>query len=138
MTDDGTRRFAEFVDRLVERGCAPDVIATSPLLRCRQTADLLAEGQPHGPEVVELDELRPGCDLDALVQWTARQTPDHRQIAWVGHAPDVGQMAAALIGASDGWIRMAKGAAALIRFQDRAEIVRGELRWLVTAKMLGC
>ena len=138
LTEEGKGRFARVVESLVERGCAPDVIASSPLLRCLQTAQLLAEGLPQKPQVVELDELRPGSDLDGLLQWTAQQPPEYRQVAWVGHAPDVSRMAAALIGASESWIRIAKGATAYIRFHGRAEVARGELRWLVTAKMLGC
>lgn len=138
LTEEGKERFARVVEKLVERGFAPEVIATSPLLRCLQTAEILADGLPNRPEVVELDALRPGSDLPALLDWTAQQPPEHRQVSWVGHAPDVGRMVAALIDASDSWIRFAKGATALIRFHGRPEIARGEFRWLLTAKMLGC
>ena len=138
LTDEGKQRFARVVERLVERGFAADVIAASPLVRCLQTAQLLAEGLPDEPELVELDALRPGSDLETLLKWTAEQPAEHRQIAWVGHAPDVGHMATALTGNSKGWIRFAKGATALIRFHGLPEIGHGELRWLVTAKMLGC
>ena len=37
------------------------------------------------------DELLPGGSLAELLAWTVRQTAHHQQIAWVGHAPDVGQ-----------------------------------------------
>ena len=138
LTEEGKERFARVAEKLAERGCTPDVIATSPLLRCLQTAQLLADGLPRKPEIVELDELRPGCDLEALLQWTADQPPEYRQVAWVGHAPDVGRMASILIGDLEGFIRIAKGAVASIRFHGPPEIAHGELRWLVTAKMLGC
>ena len=59
-------------------------------------------------------------------------------MAWVGHAPDVGRLAASLIADSQGWIRFAKGAVAAIRFYDPPAPGQGELIWLVTAKMLGC
>ena len=45
-------------------------------------------------------------------------------------------MTAALIGQA-GWVRLAKGATACIRFYGEPELGGGELRWLVTAKMLG-
>lgn len=138
LTEEGRQRFTRLVQKLVERGLTPDVIATSPLLRCLETAQLLAEGLPHKSEVVELDELRPGSDLEGLLKWSGQLSPDFRQVAWVGHAPDVSRMAAALIGAADGRIRIAKGAAVFIRFHGRAEIAAGELRWLITARMLGC
>ena len=138
LTEEGKERFARVVERLVERGFAPGVIATSPMIRCLQTAQIVAEGLPDGGEVVELDELLPGSDLEALLKWTAERPAECRQVAWVGHAPDVGHMAVALTGNSQGWIRFAKGATASIRFHGQSEIGHGELRWLVTAKMLGC
>jgi phosphohistidine phosphatase SixA len=54
------------------------------------------------------------------------------------HAPDVGRLAAALIGQPEGQIRFAKGAVAAIRFDGPAIAGNGELQWLVTAKVLGC
>ncbi len=59
-------------------------------------------------------------------------------MAWVGHAPDVGHLAAALVGDSGAAIRFAKGRIAAIEFPDIPRISQGELRWLVTAKLLGC
>ena len=137
LSADGRERFAKMVRLLAARGMAPTIIATSPLVRCRQTAEVLAEAVgPAGPPV-ELDALAPGSDLEALVAWTAEQSAQHAQIAWVGHAPDVGRMTAALTG-QGGWIRLAKGGVAAVRFYDEPATGGGELRWLLTAKMLGC
>ena len=138
LTEAGKARFAKLVEKLAERGFAPQIIATSPLLRCLETAQLVAEGTPGDPAVVELDEQRPGSDLEALLQWTTGELPESGEIAWVGHAPDVGRLVADLIGQQGAAIRFAKGAVAAIRFHGPAEIGCGELRWLVTAKALGC
>ncbi|MBN2476794.1 MAG: histidine phosphatase family protein [Pirellulales bacterium] len=138
LTNDGERRFKQVVALLVERGFTPGVVATSPLVRCLQTARIVGELVPNDSKVVELDELCPGSDLQALMDWTAAQPRELRQVAWVGHAPDVGRMAAELIGNGGGDVRFAKGAVAAIRFHGTPEIGHGELRWLVTAKMLGC
>ena len=137
LSDYGIKRFSKVAATLVKRGVAPTIVATSPLVRCRQTAELLGQATAHAPTLVELDELQPGSDLPALVAWTAEQAKEHDAIAWVGHAPDVGRMTAALVGPS-GWIRLAKGATAAVRFYDEPELAGGELKWLVTAKMLGC
>jgi phosphohistidine phosphatase SixA len=83
------------------------------------------------------DELAPGSDLAAMLKWTIKQA-QHEEIAWVGHAPDVSLLAGALIGQSGGGIGFAKGAVAAICFDDVPELGQGELRWLVTAKILGC
>jgi phosphohistidine phosphatase len=138
LTKEGKERFAEVVKKLVPRAMAPQVIGTSPLVRCAETAAILAAGAPDKPKVVELDELRPDSDLDGLLRWTIRQMREHQRIAWVGHNPDVGLLAAALMGEPTGQMRFGKGGAACIQFDDTPARGGGELRWLVAAKVLGC
>jgi phosphohistidine phosphatase len=137
LTEEGKKRFARVAAKLIDRGMKVQVVGTSPLVRCVETAQLLAAAADKA-KMVELDELRPGSDLDGLLRWTAAQSQKHEGIAWVGHAPDVDRLAAALIGQSDALVRFAKGAAAAIRFDGPATLAGGELQWLVTAKMLGC
>ena len=136
LTGKGRKRFAKFLKRLSSAGFEPTLVATSPLVRCRETADLLLEQLDGEAKLVELDALRPGSDLSALLAWAAEQ-PD-QEIAWVGHAPDVGDLAAALIGEGTAAIRFAKGAVVAIRFDARLDRAAGELQWLATAKLLGC
>jgi phosphohistidine phosphatase len=138
LTDEGRERFARMVAKLAARGVRPEVIATSPMVRCVETAKIVAEGVPGRPAVLPRDELLPGGDAEALRAWTAKQARHHGQVAWVGHAPDVGQLTAEMIGWSGGWIRFAKGTVAAIRFAGSPHSGPGELRWVVTAKVLGC
>ncbi len=137
LTADGKGRFARVVKKLVGAGMMPTVIATSPLVRCVETAEILAAAL-DGPKVVKRDELQPGSDLQGMLRWTMRQAADHEQIAWVGHAPDVDNLAAALIGDGEALIHFAKGAAAAIHFDGEPATGKGELQWLATAKLLGC
>lgn len=134
LTESGCKRFSRLVKKLVKIGFSPNMIATSPLTRCQQTADLLAERIAGKPEVVALVALAPCSDLDALTQWSAEHSEE--QIAWVGHAPDVGRLASQLIGGESN-IRFAKGAVAAIRFESVVQPGAGELQWLATAKLLG-
>jgi len=138
LTDEGRQRFAKMVKLLADRGFAPELAATSPLLRCRQTAELVAKHSPQRPRIIERTELEPNSDLEGLMHWTRAHAGDLEQLAWIGHAPDVGQMAASLIGDARGAIRFAKGAVAAIRFEGPPRLGQGELQWLVTAKILGC
>ena len=91
---------------------------------------------PGKPTIDELPALEPGSDLDALIEWSNEQ--DGSDVCWVGHSPDVEDLAAALIG--DG------GAPHSLRQRgrrcDRVSKARsnagaGELYWLATAKLLG-
>lgn len=135
LTKKGRKRFAKLMRRLEETDFAPQVVATSPLLRCRQTTEILADHLSDQPSVVELEALAPGSDLATLIQWTAAQEVD--EVAWVGHAPDVGRLAANLIGSKDATIEFAKGAIACIEFSDTIAAGSGALRWLATAGLFG-
>jgi phosphohistidine phosphatase len=136
LTKEGKKRFAEVVATLVKRDVKPAVIATSPLVRCQETARILADAVGE-VEIVPLDELRPGSRLSGLLAWTNHHARVAEKIAWVGHAPDVDRLAAALIGDGSALMRFAKGAVALIRFDGPISAGDGELQWLMTAKMLG-
>jgi phosphohistidine phosphatase len=135
LTKKGTRQFRRFVRKLARRGFEPQLVATSPLVRCRQTADVIAERVKGEPEVLERDELQPGGSLESLIHWSAQQ--EAQEIAWVGHAPDVDEMTAALLGDGGANIVFAKGAIAQISFEARIAEGQGQLRWLVTPRMLG-
>jgi phosphohistidine phosphatase len=136
LEDEGAARFAEVVKALAPRGFEPAAIATSPYVRCRQTAEIAAAHVPGSPKVVELDVLKPGSDFEACIEWTAKQ-PQGASVAWCGHAPDVSFLAAALIGDGGAEIRFAKGAVAAIRVEGELGVACGELHWLATAKSLG-
>jgi phosphohistidine phosphatase len=138
LTKKGRKRFAAMVGILSRRGMEPSIIAASPTVRCRETAQILAEGLIDRPEVIDQQELLPHGDLESLLKWTVQQAEEHSQIAWVGHAPDVGQLTAALIGQPNASIRFAKGAVVALRFVGPVEIGGAELRWLVTARLLDC
>ena len=60
LTERGISRFKEAVGGLKRLDVAIDEIFTSPLVRARQTADLLAAGVDGKPTVKMLDALAPG------------------------------------------------------------------------------
>jgi phosphohistidine phosphatase SixA len=135
LTGEGKKRFGRMMERLVAGGFRPTLVATSPLVRCRQTAELIVKHLSNPAQLVELDALRPDADLQQLIDWTARQA--EQTVAWVGHAPDVSELTAALVGDGTAAIRFAKGAMAAVEFDREIAQGKGELNWLATAKILG-
>jgi phosphohistidine phosphatase len=134
LTQKGRKRFSRLVKKLARGDFRPTVIGTSPLVRCRQTADALAERLGLEEHVVELEALRPGSDLDELMAWTNKQGA--AAVAWVGHSPDVEELAAELLGARSGALRFAKGAVAAIEFEEQVARDQGQLQWLATPNSL--
>jgi phosphohistidine phosphatase SixA len=137
LTAEGKARFARMVEILAAGPFAPEIVATSPLVRCGQTAELVSKGLARRPKIVELSALAPGGELAGLLAWTDREAKRKEQIAWVGHAPDVSHLAGELLGAPPWAIHFSKGAIAALAFAGLPRAGRGELRWLMTGKALG-
>jgi phosphohistidine phosphatase len=134
LTKKGQERFDRLIKHLAGHGLAPTLVATSPLVRCRQTAEILVRRVSHEPKLLERDELAPGGPWTGLVDWT--NSEGFEEVAWVGHAPDVDQIAAELIGSASANLSFAKGAVAAIRFAGGIAVGEGELCWFVKPKLI--
>jgi phosphohistidine phosphatase len=136
LTAEGIERYRNVVAALAARDFAPERIATSPYVRCVQTAELIAAGLELSSAIDELEELAVGAELEPLLQWSV--TTGAESVCWVGHNPDVERMTASLIGEGFASLRFAKGSVAAIRFDDETPRVgEGTLLWHATAKLLG-
>lgn len=135
LTKKGRKAFVRLVRSLEEEaGLAIDLVATSPLVRTRETAELLAETLSSQPRIEVVEALAPSSDWRSIVEWTVQRGAAH--VAWVGHAPCVGRLVALSIGDGSAAIRMQKGAVAAIRLDDGPG-QPGELEWLVTPGLAG-
>lgn len=134
LTRKGIRRFEKMANRLREGGMQVDLIATSPLPRARETAEILAAGL-GGCELEVIDLLAPGSDWHATAAWTLEQ--EAMRVAWVGHNPCVSRHVATAIGNASVLVRMQKGSVASIRLDDGLGHA-GELVWLANAELLDC
>jgi phosphohistidine phosphatase len=104
-----------------------DFIVTSPLLRARETADLVAKGYrwTEAPQVAE--ELAHEYSVGAVVKLLAKFPPDSA-VALVGHEPDFSDLASALISKSrDVNIAVKKSGVVGIEFDGPAEVGKGTL-----------
>ena len=98
LTERGIARFKEVVKGIRRLDVTIDEIFTSPLLRAKQTAELLAAGLEGKPAIKILDALAPGHTSSAVMTNLAR-VAKRRKVALVGHEPELGELAAYLIGA---------------------------------------
>lgn len=137
LTSRGIRRFeaaARGLRRLVPR---VDVLLTSPLVRARQTADILVV-EADWPPAQTMDALAPDTPVAETVGALASFSTE-RRVAAVGHEPHLSALATALLGgdASRPFLAFRKGGVACIQFDVGAN-GRGDgvLRWLLTPKAL--
>ena len=127
------RRACEGLARL---GVAPERVYASPLVRARQTAELLCEALAPETAPKTLAALSPGGARG--VPAALRSLLDVSAIALVGHEPDIGQLAALLIGCppGSGSIEFKKGSVAAIELHALPPDATGTLRWLLTPRQL--
>lgn len=111
-----------------------DLIITSPLVRTRQTAEVIAETLQTKPQIVSSDALAPAGTPAAVVQELARHAKKAR-IALVGHEPNLGELAGRLIGAKSP-IEFKKGAICRIDFDVLPPKGYGQLRWFIPPRVL--
>jgi phosphohistidine phosphatase len=134
LTARGVSRFKEAAAGLSRLDVAVDEIFTSPLVRAKQTAEILAEGLPGKPSVKVLDALSPGHAPASVLAQLAR-TARRRRIALVGHEPALGELAAHLIGAGRA-LEFKKGGVCRIDVESLSSRRAGALNWFVTPKVL--
>jgi phosphohistidine phosphatase len=134
LTERGVGRFKEEVAGLKKLSVGIDEIFTSPLVRARQTAELLAAGIPGKPSVKVLDALAPGHTPTSVMAQLARAAR-RRRIALVGHEPGLGELAAHLIGAGRA-LTFKKGGVCRIDIESLSSRRPGSLSWFVTPKLL--
>jgi phosphohistidine phosphatase len=136
LTPDGVARFRQSVGGLRALGTAIDVILSSPLVRARETAELLAAGLSGKPPIETLEALAPGGRPAAIVEAIGRHARRRqRRLALVGHQPDLGDLGSRLLGAR-GSLEFRKGAVALIELEGTTPGGPGTLRWLLPPRAL--
>jgi phosphohistidine phosphatase len=134
LTDAGIARFKEAVEGLKWLDVEIDEIFTSPLVRAKQTATLLAHGLGNKTSVKTLDALAPGHTPRQVMIELSRTAKRHR-IALVGHEPGLGELAAHLLGAARA-VPFKKGGVCYIAIQGLMSRRPGELEWLLPPRVL--
>jgi phosphohistidine phosphatase len=134
LTSDGIARMKKAARGLARLDVTIDVVLTSPLVRARQTAEIVADAlEPH-PPIVVVDSLEPGGAFASIVADLQKQARKVR-LGMVGHEPGIGELAARLIGSRHP-IPFKKGAICRIDLEDIPPAGPGDLRWMATPRML--
>jgi phosphohistidine phosphatase len=131
----GMRRARKAAAGLKEFSKAPDLLLTSPLVRARQTAEILTK-VAGWPTPTEAPELAPGEPSAAVLALLGKVRG--KRVAIVGHQPELGALlSACLLGDGEVLpIEMKKNAIACVSFEGKARAGCAALKWLATPRML--
>jgi phosphohistidine phosphatase len=134
LTEQGVSRLRKSARALARMGVPIDVVLTSPLVRTRQTAEIVAAAFGPRPPVVNVEALAPGGTPTAL----AAELEKHARrphIVIVGHEPGIGELAAWLVGMRHA-LEFKKGGVCRIDVDALPPRGAGNLRWFLTPKIL--
>jgi phosphohistidine phosphatase len=130
LVPEGIAEIQRLAQGLKRIGMTVDRAYTSPLPRCAETAEIVAEAiglAPH--DLIVHPGLAPGGLDPGVVSEIVKHENRKAKILFVGHEPDLSMTVGSLIGGAA--IDMKKGGLARVD-ADRAEPGRCVLRWLLT------
>ncbi|HEX6050525.1 MAG TPA: phosphohistidine phosphatase SixA [Gemmatimonadaceae bacterium] len=134
LTADGARKMKRGAEGLRSLVASIDLLASSPLVRAAETAEIIRDAYGIDRVVTEASLVPEGGVAD-VVRWLATRGED--LVAIVGHEPQLGKLVAYLIGAGDRpVIEMKKGAACLLEFDGSVEAGAARLTALLPPRVL--
>jgi phosphohistidine phosphatase len=134
LTERGATRLRKAARALARFGVSLDVVLTSPLVRTRQTAEIVAAAFDPRPTVVNVEALAPGGTQANLLTELEKHVR-RKRIAIVGHEPGLGELAGRLVGMRHA-LELKKGGVCCIDVDTLPPRGAGTLRWFLTPKVL--
>lgn len=138
LTAQGRQRTQKVAQRLHQLGLRFDLILTSPLVRSRQTAEIL-RSSGLSSQLEEHTSLAPDGDIHTWLGWLEQQQhPTTTQLALVGHQPNLGHWAEILVWgeAREGLVLKKAGIIGLTLPETGSAVGRSQMFWLTPPKFL--
>jgi phosphohistidine phosphatase len=132
LTTDGIRRMEREAKRIDDMDLGLDVIITSPLVRAKQTAEIVTKELKMKDRLIEDHTLGLDFDFECLRNVIANHR-DKNAIMLVGHEPSMSRTIAQLVGGAR--LQLKKGGLAYVELASPSSGT-GELIWLIPPKVL--
>jgi phosphohistidine phosphatase len=131
LTAEGRRAMAREAATIARLGVVPDVVLSSPLVRARETAELVAEALGLADRLRDDERLASGFDaaqLRAIIQ----ENHGAETLMFVGHEPDFSLTVGELVGGAA--LVCKKGGLARVDVDEESHTA--QLVWLLPPKLL--
>ena len=136
LTDAGRKKMQKIVKGLSQQGAQFDVILTSPYVRARDTAKILAKEFDVKDKVAFSDNLIPPGNFENLIN-EIHEKHDVNNLALVGHEPMLSSLISWLTtGNTDMKVTLKKGGVAFLTADNLYQEGRATLEWLLTPSLL--
>lgn len=136
LTELGRERVRAAANGLAALGMRPDVLLTSPVIRARETAEIIGHVLQRKPEIVQA--LQTGSSAHGVVRALGAYEASAR-VMIVGHEPTLSELVALLLtGSARGMaVRFKQSACVTIALQSINPPRGAVLRSMLTARQLG-
>ena len=138
LTNKGVKRMRKAAKGLARLGIPFDGVLTSPLLRARQSADIIASALGIEARLEEISGLAPESTVEHLM-FSLTRYQDREHLLLVGHEPLLSSAAAQLLGGRQPAklnLELKKGSLCRIEIETIPAASPGKLHWLLTPKQL--
>ena len=120
---------------LAALGVRLDLLLTSPLVRARETAELVAEAVRPRRGPLGSAALAPGARPEVVLA-ALHEAGDARAALLVGHMPDLGELVGWLVwGQADLAVPLRTGGLCRVDLPDQPAPGTGDLRWLLPPRL---
>ncbi len=133
LTPKGKRQLRKIAGAMRAMELRFDVILSSPLVRARQTAEIVAADLKLEKRLVFADELKPGGEAKKIVQKISglKKVPGSGLL--VGHEPDLGELISLLVtGKTGAGFALKKAGLAKLEMEKLCFGKCAALAWLLT------
>ncbi|MEH1765425.1 phosphohistidine phosphatase SixA [Nostoc sp.] len=139
LTKEGRQKTEKVAQKLVKLGLSFDLILTSPLVRARQTAEILI-AEKLSSQLEESSHLAPDGQISSwLKDWLEPKNYSHNtQLALVGHEPNLSNWAEILLwGEAKASLVLKKAGMIGIKLPETGSpLGRSQMFWLTPPKYL--
>jgi len=133
----GEQRLRAAAAAMEKMGLSFDAIISSPYLRAKQTAEIVAKYFKLQKNLMFLDDLIPGGNPQALIRQLNGLKPAPENILLVGHEPYLSRLIALLSsGSPTATIEMKKGGLCKLEVEELEYGHCATLAWLLTPKQM--
>ena len=138
LTIKGTQRTKALAHALRQWEITFDTILSSPLVRARETAEIVARGLKLNGRLELCDQLAPSGDVEKLVNQINTLRPAPESVLLVGHEPYLSNLISLLCaGGPNLSLTLKKGGLCRMEVEQLRTARCAQLEWLLAPRLLG-
>jgi phosphohistidine phosphatase len=137
LTAEGERKLGQVAEAMEALGLSFDLILSSPYVRARQTAEIIAEALDARKKLEFSNSLACGGDKKELVDYLSRLQPPPENMLLVGHEPYLSGLVSMLVaGTENSCVVLKKGGLCKLSTESLKYGRCAALAWLLTPKQM--